>query len=366
MNLRPPACGDPLPWFVLRTHQSQGFRVDTAAGRPLVLFAFGSTKPAPVVAAIEALLARAAELRGGDVLFAGLTAEPDDPLARRYSETLVGPVFMDTDLAVARSLGIAGKATDGRGIFAPVAFVVDPRLRVWAVVPLEDPATFVDRILAELRALEAADAALEAPAPILVIPRVLEPAFCAELIALYEGEGGEESGFMQTAPDGKTVYAFDPKHKKRRDLTIEDEALKGRIRDSLRRRVVPEIKKAFQFEATRIERYIVACYAAEEGGHFRAHRDNTTKGTAHRRFAVSLNLTDAHVGGDLRFPEFGRRTYRPPLGGAVVFSCSMLHEATRVTGGVRYAVLPFLYDEAAAKVRADNLQFIAEKEPAAT
>jgi len=29
---------------------------------------------------------------------------------------------------------------------------------------------------------------------------------------------------------------------------------------------------------------IVSCYAAEDGGHFRAHRDNTTKGTAHRRF----------------------------------------------------------------------------------
>ena len=97
-------------------------------------------------------------------------------------------------------------------------------------------------------------------------------------------------------------------------------------------RLVPDIHKAFQFLATRMERYIVACYDGSEGGHFSAHRDNTTKGTAHRRFAVSLNLnTGQDQGGDSWFPEFGRLLYRPPLGGAVVFSCSLLHEATPVT-----------------------------------
>ena len=57
-------------------------------------------------------------------------------------------------------------------------------------------------------------------------------------------------------------------------------------------------------------------------------------------------------GGDLRFGEFGARTYRPPLGGAVVFSCALLHEATRVSRGRRYAFLPFFYDEAGAEVLA--------------
>lgn len=35
---------------------------------------------------------------------------------------------------------------------------------------------------------------------------------------------------------------------------------------------------------------------------------------------------------------------------AVVFSCSLLHEATPVTQGLRYCYLPFLYDDAAARV----------------
>jgi len=113
------------------------------------------------------------------------------------------------------------------------------------------------------------------------------------------------------------------------------------------------------FAPTRIERYIVACYDAGEGGYFRAHRDNTTRGTAHRRFAVTLNLNaEEYAGGELRFPEYDDRSYRAPTGGAVVFGCSMLHEALPVTKGTRYCVLPFLYDEQGARVRAKNAAFL--------
>lgn len=106
----------------------------------------------------------------------------------------------------------------------------------------------------------------------------------------------------------------------------------------------------------------MACYDSSVGGHFRAHRDNTTKGTAHRQFAVSINLnTEEFEGGQLWFPEFGRRAYRPSTGGAVVFSCSLMHEATPVTKGFRYAYLPFLYNEEGARIRQANLQFLAKK-----
>jgi predicted 2-oxoglutarate/Fe(II)-dependent dioxygenase YbiX len=105
---------------------------------------------------------------------------------------------------------------------------------------------------------------------------------------------------------------------------------------------------------------MVACYEAS-AGHFKPHRDNTTKGTAHRRFAVTINLNAGeYEGGDLRFPEFGNRTYRAPTGGAIVFSCSLLHEATPVTAGRRYAFLPFLYDEQAARVREANNAHLGE------
>ena len=85
---------------------------------------------------------------------------------------------------------------------------------------------------------------------------------------------------------------------------------------------------------------------------FHPHRDNTTQGTAYRKFACSLNLNDDFDGGDLRFAEFGPATHRPPPGGAVVFACGLMHEALKVTRGRRYAFLPFFYDEAGAEVLA--------------
>ena len=152
----------------------------------------------------------------------------------------------------------------------------------------------------------------------------------------------------------KTIGVIDD-FKRRRDTTLTDETLLQTLRFRIQARLAPEILKAFQFEATRIERYIVACYDAADGGYFRAHRDNTTAATAHRKFAVSINLNaEDFEGGDLRFPEYGPRTYRPPTGGAVVFSCSLLHEATPVTKGTRYAFLPFLFDEAGARIREQN------------
>ena len=121
------------------------------------------------------------------------------------------------------------------------------------------------------------------------------------------------------------------------------------------------IERAWGWRATEIERDIITCYDSAEQGFFSAHRDDATAGTAHRRFAVTVNLnTEAYEGGALRFPEFGSRLYKPPTGGAVVFGCSLLHEATPVTAGVRYAVTPFLYDEAGSRLRTANSAQVGE------
>ena len=157
---------------------------------------------------------------------------------------------------------------------------------------------------------------------------------------------------------GKTVELLDPARKQRRDLIVADEEVILAVQRRIKRRIVPEIARLFFFEATRIERYLVGCYTAEEGGHFAAHRDNTTKGTAHRRFAVSINLNDDFEGGEVSFPEYGPRGFKPPVGGAVVFSCSLMHAVSAVSRGRRYAFLPFLYDEAAARIRVANNQFL--------
>ena len=142
-------------------------------------------------------------------------------------------------------------------------------------------------------------------------------------------------------------------------MTIDDAGLLAEVETRLRTRLFPMVKRAFGWEASEIERFLISRYAEDDQGFFSAHRDDVTAGTAHRKFAVTVNLNaDDYEGGALRFPEFGRRLYAPETGGATVFSCALLHEVTPVTRGVRYAFLPFLYDEAGARLRKANLALV--------
>ncbi len=243
----------------------------------------------------------------------------------------------------------------GPGATEPHWVLLDPMMRVMSSWPIER----AERAFAEVRRHNDVEGHAGVPqhAPVLIVPRVFEPEFCRDLIEVYRKDGGGVSGVMRDI-GGKTVGVVDD-FKKRRDATIEDETLKLLIQRKIRARLLPQITKAMMFNATRMERYIVARYDAADGGYFRPHRDNTTRATAHRQFACSINLNaEEFEGGDLRFPEFGRRTYRPPTGGAVIFSCALLHEATPVTRGTRFAFLPFFYDDASAEIRQRNLAFL--------
>ncbi|MBP0494325.1 2OG-Fe(II) oxygenase [Pararoseomonas indoligenes] len=357
--------GDPVPRFHAATDRNPRYAFDSVAGRYVVLAFLGSVRAhAQTEAAWGALRSAQAEglLDDNRACAFVITADPPPPDA---GSTLPGAVrdhypglrvFRDRDLAVSGLFGACVPAGEGRVNYHGFALLLDPALRVLSAAPLHLMAGLLDG----LRRLPPPDrhAGEEMMAPVLTLPRVLDPEFCQELIALYERHGGEESGFMREV-GGRTVGMVDASHKRRRDHEIVEEPVRAALRGGIQRRLLPEIERAFQFKATRIERYIVACYDAADGGHFRAHRDNTTKGTAHRRFAVTINLNDDFEGGELWFPEFGSRRFRAPIGGAVVFSCSLLHEATRVTRGRRYATLPFLYDEEAARIRAENRAFLA-------
>lgn len=103
---------------------------------------------------------------------------------------------------------------------------------------------------------------------------------------------------------------------------------------------------------------LVGCYTADDDGRVAAHRDNTTRGIAHRRFAASISLNDDFDGGEVSFPEYAAHGFKPPVGGAVVFSCALMHAVSAESRGGRCAFLSFLYDEFAARIRAANNQFL--------
>lgn len=366
-SLKPPPGlqpGDPAPLFAARSSNSPRLALQTAAGRYLVLCFHGSAAD-PQSEAILRLLTNRHRRRFDDefAAFFGISTDPADETQGRVTQQLPGiRYYWDFDGEISNAYRAAGPRGPGEGRFT---LVLDSLLRVIAKIPFGEPAAHERALAAVLESLpplgEVAGRLIHAP--VLILPRIFEPEFCRELIARYEEAGGRESGYM-VEKDGRTIGKIDHSFKRRQDFNFDDgaefEPLRAAVRARIGTRLIPEIKKAFSFDATRIERYMVACYDGEVGGHFRPHRDNTTSGTAHRRFAVTINLNEEEFeGGELRFPEFGGRTYRAPTGGAVVFSCSLLHEATPVTRGRRYACLPFLYDDAAALIRQENRKFLS-------
>ena len=353
------ALGDPAPWFHQRSASNPRYAFHTAAGSYIVLCFYGSAADPVGRSALGAVLANRRQFDDVRACFFGVSFDPQDEAQARVRDSLPGlRFFCDFDGTIGRLYGVLPRETpagDGAGPARRSWVVLDPTLRVMAVVPFASDGSDHEtlfRLLADLPAPERF-AGVELQAPVLYLPSVFEPELCRQLIALLRAAwrgshraSSREGGQDRRRPGRPAEEAAGLPD--RRPGTDQADAAR------VQRRIVPEILKVHQFLVTRMERYIVACYAAEDGAHFTAHRDNTTKGTAHRRFAVSINLNADFEGGEISFPEYGPRSFKPPPGGAVVFSCSLLHAVSTVTRGRRYAFLPFLYDDAAAKLREQN------------
>lgn len=357
--------GDPVPSFSARGFSNPQYAFDSVAGRYVVLTFIGSTQIPGMAELLDHLFNAPGPF---DDVFASafiVSSDPEDEAAGRLRERYPGVrVFWDMDGALARLFGCAAPTARWDGQLALQTWILDPALRVHAVIPVKDPASHFAEICAELARLPSPAEAAAGWAPVLLVPKVIEPELCREYIAYCRKVGTEDSGYMKTDPaTGRTRLVVDYHHKRRADCNIDDPQLRAALEARVKRRLVPQIQRTFQFAATRMERYMIAAYDAGTGGHFRPHKDNTTLGTAHRRFAVTINLNaEEYEGGDLRFPEFGPRTYHAPTGGAIVFSCSLLHEATPMIRGTRYCILPFLYDEAAAEIRLENAKYLEDED----
>jgi predicted 2-oxoglutarate/Fe(II)-dependent dioxygenase YbiX/peroxiredoxin len=339
--------GDPVPWFSAPLIGQGSFNLSVAAGRWIVLSFLGSPDNPRAEQELGQLL-RAAHLFDEDrIVFHGILATPPaDPAPYLRRSNAATSFLTDYDGAIASAFGAA---------LTPRTIVLDPMLRAIADISWDHAAGHAETVLGILHNLPPVDDSAGVPltAPVLIVPRVFDFALCDVLVEFYEKLGGKESGFLFDI-DGKTTRVVDHRLKRRNDLVVAHPQLREAIRDQIVRRLTPAIKQFFQFEATRMDRYIVACYDSAVGGHFYRHRDNVNVGAQHRRFAVTINLNKGYEGCDLVLPEFGRRTYRAPHGGAVVFSCGALHQVTPISAGRRYAFLAFLYGEADAALRAAN------------
>ena len=321
--------GDRAPDMVLPSGDGTPTRFyGHAGGRPALLLVADESSGA-------ALQSLAAALEGlGDDELSVHVVGPD-------SVGRVGLPFTflrDVDGRVARAYQTEG---------APTAFLLDRNLRVRASLPLADDGA-VARAVSDLLRDVAWDLdmtrEIATQAPLLMVPDVLDSEQCETLVRVWRDEGHHQTGVEAFAAGGRAEQITDAV-KRRADHIVADPKRSREIAAIVGRRVMPELVRAFAYRATRFEGFKIACYEASDGGFFSAHRDNLSPATAHRRFALTLNLSDDYQGGQLRFPEYGPELYRPATGAALLFSCSLLHEVRAVTAGRRFVLLSFLFGD---------------------
>lgn len=314
--------GERAPDFALPRGESAGpvRFYGLAGGRPTVLLLGAGGDPRVVD---ELAIA----LDGGN------DGKLDVHVVVRGTRAASAEAFRDADGQVHRAYGIPGDH--------PVAVVLDANLRVVASLPLADTdvarRAISDAVPEPLRDLGTAPRT----APVLFVADALGSELRDRLIERFHTEGSVETG-IETVVDGERAEATDIRRKRRRDHVVEDQGLLRELTQHIGSRVFPELQKAYAFPAGGFEGFKIACYTAEDRGHFEAHRDNLSAATAHRRFGLSLNLNEDYDGGELRFPEYGATRYRPAAGEALLFSGSHLHEVLPVTRGRRFVLLSFV------------------------
>ena len=340
------AAGDRTPNFVLPDHKGTfTMFYDTVVGRPVVLLLTGPFQP-PILPAPLVAFQGAAERFASAGVDAFCIAQAPQEAAKALSSKL--HLWADAERKISTALlKQAGLAADALAGGQAVALMLDPNQRLLGV-RTGAGAELVDEVLGfyAARPPRPTPESRTATAPVLVMPDLLDPAMCQALMELYEARdqaGSVQEGTVGSVLAGKEVERIHHKKKKRLDCKIEDPEMHKALSNVIGRRVAPELAKAFDFQNFVFDRFLVCRYAADREDRFHTHRDNVSPGTQDRRFAMTLNLNgDEYQGGDLVFPEYGPHGYKPGNGGAVIFSCSLLHEALPVSEGVRFALLTFM------------------------
>ena len=335
------SAGDRAPVCMGLTAKGTLYASEAQSGRAVVMILAQMLAAPSLIPLLTAFSERADELSAHEVDVVALIG--DD----------VNSVF-EFDLSHPGRVTLVGSLNDfferaGYDGAIPELLVLDRNQRVAARVDAGDAASMIASAMMAVTALPseiAGDA--WTPAPVLILPNLIDPALCQELIEMHENGPCSESPSLALDQFGQPVSKIDHSLKKRRDFLLErDHPMSVRIGDIMQRRCIPEIKRAFQADVSHTDRYNIACYPGD-GGHFRRHRDNRPELISFRKFALSINLTPSaggYKGGFLRLPEFNSHHYRLATGAGVIFSVALLHEITPVLSGNRYVLITHFHDE---------------------
>jgi hypothetical protein len=148
--------------------------------------------------------------------------------------------FWDFERGFIRRYGVEAAAA-----YRTCSLLLDQRLGVLAPVPCdgspEAHASNVVALLGQQMRIEELSSA-DAHAPVLIVPRIFEADFCAELVDYFQRGDPEESGFTREH-EGRTVPALDTAFDRRQDVAVLDEQTAAACRGRLTDRLKPEVMR---------------------------------------------------------------------------------------------------------------------------
>ena len=337
--------GAPAPLFKLADPSGEIWQLGQVhlSGRPVVLlFLRGVAETGSAL--LTALRDHHGPMRDLEAAVVVISPESGAALGRlKDQQRLPFPMLTDPGDGVARAYGVGRRSVGVPGESSEIV-VLDANQRVVLPLPGPEVTTAAQEILAALEALKAARPVqhMMPHPPVLQIPNVLSPEECRWLIHIFHSQGEkwlEPGNFSYDKEDFK-MKVLDYGRQDRVDHIIADKAVMARIDARLQSRVIPEIRKVFQYTVTNRDYLHIARYEGPRQGLAVVHRDDSRPGFANRRFALSLNLNSGeYEGGELCFREYGEQRYRPESGTALVFSSTLLHEVLETTEGCRYTLL---------------------------
>ncbi len=226
------------PGGLTRGERAPDMVLPAADGTPTRYYALAGGRPALLVLADDASGARLHAL-----------AEGLGPVADgRLSVHVVGPAALsEVDVpfpTLTDGEGRAAAAYRTGGI--PTAFLLDPNLRVREALAFSDGTAVAQRVVElvdELTTDDRPPRIIVTQAPLLVVPDVLEPDRCDELMAVWEREGNAETG-VESSAGGRRAQEMSGQLKRRRDHIVADPERTRDLATTIGRRVMPELSKA--------------------------------------------------------------------------------------------------------------------------
>ena len=201
--------GEAAPWPYLDTPSNPRFAFSASAGR-FVLIGYA---PDPESVALARAQIASERRRFDDVGLCVFVLLRDEASIAAARDEIPGVRFVkDPKGEFAVQFNFTTPDVAGQAAWT----LLDPTLRVVAAVPMPQ----AQALIASLRGLPAPDRHAGVPlhAPVLIVPRIFEPAICRRLIDHYESVGGEVSGVMREI-NGRTVGVVDS-FKSRRDAGV--------------------------------------------------------------------------------------------------------------------------------------------------